>query len=71
VPQLVLEANEAVERAGIGVRVVNLLVQINYHHHDGEMNAILVSLKLPKCVETFFGTCVVVLWVTMINLVAL
>lgn len=69
-PQLVLEANEAVERAGIGVRVVNLLVQINYHHHDGEMNAILVSLKLPKRVETFFGTCVVV-WVTMINLVAL
>lgn len=59
-PQLVLEANEAVERAGIGVRVVNLLVQINYHHHDGEMNAILVSLKLLKRVETFSGTCVVV-----------
>ena len=56
-----LEANEAVERAEIGVRVVNLLVQINYHHHDGEMNAILVSLKLPKRVETFSGTCVVVL----------
>ena len=56
-----LEANEAVGHAGIGVRVVKLLVQINYHHHDGEMNAILVSLKLPKRVETFFSTCVVVL----------
>lgn len=56
-----LEVDEAVGHAGIGVRVVNLLVQVNYHHHDGEVNAILASLKPLKCVETFVGSCVVVL----------